>query len=76
MTIGKVAVEDIARRHIEFIKSGGEKGCSITPSLLKAFEKIEESYPNVLGTLRAEYYFIEALARAMKEEIERMEEES
>lgn len=26
MTIGKVAVEDIARRHIEYIKSGGEKG--------------------------------------------------
>lgn len=76
MDTGKKAAENIARRHIEFIKSGGEKGCSITPPLLKAFEKIEESYPNVLGTLRAEYYFIEALASAMKAEIERMEEES
>lgn len=75
MDTGKAVAENIARRHIEFIKSRGEKGGSITPSLLKVFEKIEENYPTVLETLRAEYYFIEALARAMKEEIERMEEE-
>ena len=75
MTIGKVAVEDIARRHIEYIKSGGEKGCSVTADLM-IFETIEKNNPNALRTLRTEYSIIEALASAMKAEIERMEEES
>ena len=75
MTIGKVAVEDIARRHIEYIKSGGEKGCSVTADLM-IFETVEKNNPNALRTLRTEYFIIETLARAMKEEIERMEEES
>jgi hypothetical protein len=75
MTIGKVAVEDIARRHIEYIKSGGEKGCSVTADLM-IFETIEKNNPNALRTLRTEYFIIEALASAMKAEIERMEEES
>ena len=75
MTIGKVAVEDIARRHIEYIKSGGEKGCSVTADLM-IFQTIEKNNPNALRTLRTEYFIIETLARAMKEEIERMEEES
>ena len=75
MTIGKVAVEDIARRHIEYIKSGGKKGCSVTADLM-IFETIEKNNPNALRTLRTEYFIIEALASAMKAEIERMEEES
>lgn len=75
MTIGKVAVEDIARRHIEYIKSGGEKGISATESLA-AFEKVSLEAPVILETLRTEYSVIEALASAMKAEIERMEEES
>ena len=75
MTIGKVAVEDIARRHIEYIKSGGEKGCSVTADLM-IFETIEKNNPNALRTLRTEYFIIETLVRAMKAEIERMEEES
>ncbi len=75
MTIGKVAVEDIARRHIEYIKSGGEKGCSVTADLM-IFETIEKNNPNALRTLRTEYFIIETLARVMKAEIEKMEEES
>ena len=75
MTIGKVAVEDIARRHIEYIKSGGEKGCSVTADLM-IFDTIEKNNPNALRTLSTEYSIIEALASAMKAEIERMEEES
>ena len=75
MTIGKVAVEDIARRHIEYIKSGGEKGISALKSLV-AYEKVRMNDPDILGTLRTEYSIIEALASAMKAEIEKMEEES
>lgn len=75
MDTGKAAVENIARRHIEFIKSRGEKGCSVVTALT-VFEEMEKYNPNVLETLRTEYSLIEALVGVMKEEIERMEEES
>lgn len=65
----------IAERHIEFIKSRGEKGLSAIESLV-AFEKVGVEDTDILGTLRTEYSVIEALASAMKAEIERMEEES
>ena len=77
MEFGKVTVEKIVRRHLDFIKSRGEKGWSATNFLatLEIFEKLEQSEPNILGTLRTEYSIFEALASAMKAEIERMEEE-
>nr|DAU12971.1 MAG TPA: hypothetical protein [Caudoviricetes sp.] len=77
MEFGKAAVEKIVRRHLDFIKSRGEKGRSATNFLatLEIFEKVERNEPNVLGTLRTEYSVIEALASAMKAEIERMEGE-
>ena len=65
----------IARRHIEFIKSRGEKGMSAIESLA-AYEKVSLEAPSILETLRTEYSVIEALASAMKAEIERIEEES
>jgi hypothetical protein len=68
-------VGNIARRHIEFIKSRGEKGISATGSLA-SYEKVCVEDPDILGTLRTEYPIIEALANDMKAEIERMEEES
>lgn len=75
MGIGKAAVEHIARRHIDFINSGGEKGYSVT-AYLAILEMSAKNGPGVLSTLRTEYSVIEALASAMKAEIERMEEES
>lgn len=66
---------NIARRHIDFIKSRGEKGISAIGSLA-SYEKVSVEDPDILGTLRTEYSVIEALASAMKAEIERMEEES
>jgi len=65
----------IARRHIDYIKSRGEKGISAIGSLA-SYEKVSLEAPVILGTLRTEYSIIEALASAMKAEIERMEEES
>ena len=78
MEFGKAAVEKIARIHLDFIKSRGEKGQSAMTFLaaLEIFELVEQNEPNVLSTLRTEYSVIEALASAMKAEIERMEEES
>lgn len=63
----------IARRHIDYIKSRGEKGISALGSLV-AYEKVSLEAPVILETLRTEYSVIEALASAMKAEIERMEE--
>lgn len=68
-------VDDTARRHMDFIKSRGEKGISAIGSLA-SYEKVSLEDPDILGTLRTEYSVIEALASAMKAEIERMEEES
>ena len=65
----------IARRHIDYIKSRGEKGISAIGSLA-SFEKVSLEASVILETLRTEYSVIEALASAMKAEIERMEEES
>jgi len=73
--IWKNAAENLASRHLDYIKSGGEIGESATASLA-AFEMSAKNGPDVLSTLRTEYSVIEALASAMKAEIERMEEES
>ena len=75
MGLMEVIGGNVAGRHIDFIKSGEEKGESATASLA-SFEKVRMKDPDILGTLRTEYSVIEALASAMKTEIERMEEES
>lgn len=78
MEFGEAAVEKIVRIHLDFIKSRGEKGQSALESLV-SYEKGCVVGPDLLGTLKAlrtEYSIIEALASAMKAEIERMEEES
>lgn len=75
MGLMEVIGDNIAGRHIDFIKSGGEKGESATEALA-TLEKVSVEDPDILGTLRTEYSVIEALASAMKAEIERMEEES
>ena len=64
----------IARRHIDFIKSRGEKGISATGALA-TLEKVSVEDPDILVTLQTEYSVIEALASVLKAEIERMEEE-
>lgn len=75
MAIWEATAESIARRHIEFIKSRGEKGRSVAADLI-VFEEMGKSNESALRKLRTEYSLIETLARVMKEEIERMEEES
>lgn len=75
MAIWEATAESIARRHIEFIKSRGEKGRSVAADLI-VFEEMGKSNESALRKLRTEYSLIETLARVMKEEIERMEEEN
>ena len=75
MELMQVIMDNIARRHIDYIKSRGEKGISALESLV-AYEKVSVEAPVILETLRTEYSVIKALANAMKAEIERVEEES
>ena len=75
MNIWEATAERIARRHIEFIKSRGEEGRSVAADLL-VYEEMDKSNESALRKLRTEYSLIETLVRVMKEEIERMEEES
>ena len=72
---GQEIMSGIARRHIDFIKSRGEKGISATGALA-TLEKVSVEDPDILGTLRTEYFVITSLASELKAEIERMEEES
>ena len=74
MGFWKEAIENLASRHLDYIKSGGEKGASAMETL-EVFEKSAKNGPDVLSTLRTEYSVIEALASAMKAEIERMANE-
>ena len=62
-------MDNIASRHLDYIKSRGEKGISALKSLV-VYEKVRVEDPDILGTLRTEYSIIEALASAMKAEIE------
>lgn len=71
----QATMDSIARRHIDFIKSRGEKGISAIEALA-TLERLSAETRDILETLRTEYSVIEALASAMKAEIERMEEES
>ena len=65
MGFWKEAIENLASRHLDYIKSGGEKGASAMETL-EVFEKSVQNDPNVLETLRAEYSVIEALASDME----------
>ena len=63
-----------ALRHLDFIKTNGERGCSAVASLA-VFEDLEKSEPNRYATLKTEYFIPRTLTRAMQEELRRMEEE-
>ena len=63
-----------ALRHLDFIKTNGERGCSAIASLA-VFEDLEKSETDRYSTLRTEYFVLSTLVRAMREELRRMEEE-
>ena len=66
--------EQIAERHLDFIKTNGESGRSAIADMAE-FEELEKSETDRYSTLRTEYFVLSALVRAMREELRRMEEE-
>lgn len=69
-----IEAENIAAKHLDFIKTNGEKGRSAMADL-SVFEDAEKAEPNKYLTLRTEYFILLTLTRAMREELKRMEEE-
>ena len=69
-----IKTEQIAARHLDFIKTNGERGRSAIADMV-TFEEMEKSEPNRCSTLRTEYFILSTLVRAMREELRRMEEE-
>jgi len=69
-----IEAENIAAKHLDFIKTNGEKGRSAMADL-SVFEELESTETNRYLTLRTEYFILRRLVQAMREELKRMEEE-
>ena len=70
-----IEAENIATKHLDFIKTNGEKGRSAMADL-SVFEELESTETNRYLTLRTEYFILRRLVQAMREELKRMEEEN
>ena len=70
-----IEAENIAAKHLDFIKTNGERGRSAMADL-SVFEELESTETNRYLTLRTEYFIMRRLAQAMRDELKRMEEEN
>ena len=68
-----IEAENIAAKHLDFIKTNGERGRSAMADL-SVFEELESTETNRYLTLRTEYFILRKLTQAMREELRRMEE--
>ena len=73
LMLAHMKAEQIAARHLDFIKTNGEKGRSAMADL-SVFEELESTETNRYLTLRTEYFILRKLTQAMREELKRMEE--
>lgn len=74
LIIAHIEAENIAAKHLDFIKTAGERGCSAMADMAK-FEEQEKAEPNKYLILKTEYFILSTLVRAMQKELRRMEEE-
>ena len=70
-----IEAENIAAKHLDFIKTNGERGRSAMADL-SVFEELESTETNRYLTLRTEYFNLRRLVQAMREELKRMEEKN
>lgn len=64
--------ENIAAKHLYFIKTNGERGRSAMADLA-VFEELESIETNRYLILRTEFFILRTLTQAMREELKRME---
>ena len=74
LTLAHLIAKQKALRHLDFIKTSGEKGHSAIAALA-IFEDLEKYEPNRYATLKTECFILETLVLEMKKELKRMEEE-
>ena len=74
LMLAHMKAEQIAARHLDFIKTNGERGRSAIADLA-AFEYLEKSETNRYATLKTECFILETLVLEMKKELKRVEEE-
>ena len=74
LMLAHMKAEQIAARHLDFIKTNGESGRSAIADLA-VFEDLEKSETDRYSTLRTEYFILLTLTRAMQKELRRMEKE-
>lgn len=70
-----IEAENIAAKHLDFIKTNGERGSSAMAGLA-VFEELESTETNRYLTLRTEYFILRTLTKAMRDELKRMEEKN
>lgn len=69
-----MASENIAARHLDFIKTNGERGRSAMAGL-SVFEELMRFETDRDSFLKTEYFILRTLTQAMRDELKRMEEE-
>ena len=74
LMLAHMKAEQIAARHLDFIKTNGERGRSAIADMSE-FEELEKSETNRYSTLRTEHFILSTPVRAMQEELRRMEKE-
>ena len=75
LLLALIVADNLARKHLEFIKSRGQDGCSAIAGLAEFEERVKDE-SNIYYTLKTEYSILKTLTQAMQEELRRMEEES
>lgn len=70
----RIEAENIAAKHLDFIKTNGEKGRSAMADVAYS-EEVELPCSNPHSVLKAEYFILSTLTRAMQKELIKMEEE-
>lgn len=72
MITAHIEAENIAAKHLDYIKSNGERGSSAMAHLA-VFEELESIETNRYLILRTEFFILRTLTQAMREELKRME---
>ena len=65
--------DNLAREHLEFIKSYGREGISAIADMADFEVSVKAEY-NCYSLLKTEYFILRTLTQAMQEELRRMEE--
>lgn len=73
LIIAHIEAENIAAKHLDFIKTAGERGSSAIADLA-VFEEQESTETNRYLILKTEYFILSTLVRAIQKELIRMEE--